>query len=262
MSQFFIKIFLTSILTGIVCGIVSVWVVLLNIPFISVTMSHAAFAGAIFGVLSNINPLFSSVIFCLIASILLGPIAERAEFSVNISTSVIFSFVLGIAFILAGLIKGSKAEVLSYIWGNILNVSWNSVLFLAIVLFIIVLFTILFYKEILAVLFNREIAKSVGIYEKFIFLSLIFLCGITVAVTLNYIGGLLIFGLITLPGLSSYQLTYDLNKMYVVSVVFAVLSSLVGLLTSYFLNLPIAATTIVISNIIFIFCVLLSPKKL
>lgn len=261
MTQFFLRIFLVSILSGIVCGIVSVWIILLNIPFISVAISHSAFLGAIFGVLVNINPLLSSMIFCIISSFFVAPLAEESDVSLNISTSIIFSLVLGISFLLAGLIKGPKTEVLNYLWGNVLSVNWSSVFILSIILVIVVLFTILFYKEILAVLFNREVAKSVGIQEKFIFFSLILLCSITVAVSLNYIGGILIFSLITLPALTAYQLTYNLKTMYVLSVIFAVISSICGLLISYFFSLPTGATIIVVANLIFFVSMVFSYKK-
>lgn len=261
MIEFFLRIFLMSILSGTVCGVVSVWIILLNIPFIGIAMSHSAFAGAIFGILMNINPLVSSIVFCIISSFFIGPLAEKGEVSINISTSIIFSFVLGVGFILAGLIKGPKIEVLNYLWGNIISVNWYSVLILATVLIVIILFMVLFYKEILAVLFNREVALSVGIYEKFIFYSLIFLCSIIVAINLNYIGGILIFSLVTLPALAAYQLTYDFKMMYVLSVSFAVLSSLCGLFISYFLSLPTGATVIVMSNFIFFLSMIFSPKR-
>ncbi|MFN3551131.1 MAG: metal ABC transporter permease [Endomicrobiia bacterium] len=261
MTEVFLRIFLVSILSGIICGIVSVWVVLLNIPFITVVMSHSAFLGSIFGLLAGINPVLSSVIFCLIFSILIGPIAEKGNVSLNISTSIIFSFVLGLSFVLAGLIKGPKSEVLNFLFGNILSVDWTSFFVLGITLVVMVLFTILFYKEIFAVLFNREIAKSVGIYEKFIFYSLIFLCSIIIAVNLNYIGGILIFSLVTLPGLTSYQFVYNLKTMYFLSIIFAVISSICGLILSYFLSLPTGATIIVVSNLIYFLSLIISPKK-
>ncbi len=261
MNQFFLRIFLVSILSGIICGIVSVWVVLLNIPFISVAMAHSAFLGAIFGILSNINPLLSSIIFCITFSMFIGPLAEEGNISLNISTSIIFSFVLGLSFLLAGLIKWPKNEILNFLWGNILAVNWTSLFVLSIIFIVIVIFIILFNKEIFAVLFNREIAKSVGIYEKFIFYSLLFLCSITVAVNLNYIGGILVFSLITLPALTSYQLTYNLKTMYILSIIFALISSIFGLIISYFLSLPTAATIIIFANLIYFISLLISPKR-
>jgi len=113
---------LASILGGASCGIVGVWVIMMKMPFVGVAMSHAAFAGVIMGLLFHLNPLIMAIIFCMISALIIGPVAERAEFEPNISIGIIFSFVLGIAFLGMGLIKGPKTEALNYIWGNILTI--------------------------------------------------------------------------------------------------------------------------------------------
>lgn len=252
---------LASVFGGITCGIIGVWVILLNIPFVGVAMSHSAFAGAVFGLLFNVNPLFSALVFCTLTSILIGPVADRGDVSVNISIGIIFSFVLGLAFLGVGLLKGPKTEALNFLWGNILTVSYHQILLLAAVTVTIVLVLIFLYKEILAVLFNRDIAKAAGIPEKSILYLLLFVCGITVTLNLNTIGGLLIFSLITASPLAAYQLTYDLKTMYLLSAVFGVVSCLAGLVVSYLVNVPSGAVIIIVSSAIFGICMMFSPKK-
>ncbi len=259
--EFVQRAIIASILGGITCGIVGVWVVLLNIPFVGVAMSHSAFAGAVFGILFHINPLVTSLLFCLASAVLIGPIADKGDFSPNISVGVIFSFVLGIAFLCIGLLKGPKTEALNFLWGNILTISKQEIILLAVIAAVIILLLKLLYKEIMAVLFNREIAKAVGIPEKAILYLLLALCGITVTLNLNTIGGLLIFSLITGSPLAAYQLTYDLKKMYLLSALFGVISCLTGLFLSYYFNVPSGAVIIIVSSMIFIICMIFSPKR-
>jgi len=160
-----------------------------------------------------------------------------------------------------GLIKGPKTEALKFIWGNILTISGNDIIFLTVIAFFTILFLILFFKEIQAVLFNREIARAVGIPEKAIFYSLLFLCGLTVTLNLNTIGGLLIFSLIISPPSAAYQLTYNLKIMYFLSAIFGIGSCLLGLLFSYIFNVPSGAVIILTSSLIFGLCLLFSPKR-
>src|SRR5512143_2831408 len=89
---------LAAVLGGAVCGIVGVWVIMMNIPFVGVAMSHAAFAGAVCGLLLGVNPLVTAALFCVAASRLIGPVAERADIEPNVSLGIIFSLVLGLAF--------------------------------------------------------------------------------------------------------------------------------------------------------------------
>lgn len=256
-----LRAIIASILGGLGCGIIGVWIILAKIPFVGVAMSHAAFAGAIIGLLFGIDPLLMAILFALLASTLIGPVAERADIAPNVSLGIIFSSLLGIAFLGMGLIKGPKTEALNFLWGNILLLSNKDILLLLIVVLIIVLTLILLFKEIMAVLFNREIARSVGIPEQIIFYLLIFISGLTVALSLNTIGGLLIFSLIINPPSAAYQLTYDLRKMFILSGLFGIISCLLGLFFSYLFDVPSGAVIIISSSIIFGVCFLFSPKK-
>ncbi len=259
--EFMQRALLACVLGGITCGIIGVWVIMLNIPFVGVAMSHSAFAGAVFGLLFHVNPIASALIFCLLSAVLIGPVADRGDFSPNISVGIIFSFVLGIAFLCLGFIKGPKTEALNFLWGNILTVSNKQLVFLAATAFGIIVLLKLLYKEILAVLFNREVAKAAGIPEKGMLYMLLALCAMTVTLNLSSIGGLLIFSLIISSPLAAYQLTYDLKKMYLLSSLFGVLSCLAGLFLSYLLGVPSGAVIIIISGLIFLLCMIFSPKR-
>ena len=252
---------LASVLGGASCGIVGVWVIMMKMPFIGVAMSHAAFAGVIMGLLFHLNPLVMAIIFCLVSAGIIGPIADRAEFEPNISIGIVFSVVLGIAFLGMGLIKGPKTEALNYIWGSILTTSRNDILFLLIITLTVLLFLTFLFKEIQAILFNREVARALGIPEKAIFYLLLFLSGIVITSSLNTIGGLLIFSLIINPPSAAYQITYNLKTMFILSAIFGIAYCLAGLIFSYLLNLPSGAVIIITSSIIFGISLILSPKR-
>jgi manganese/iron transport system permease protein len=256
-----IKPLLAAVLGSIVCGIVGVWVVLLNIPFVGVAMSHAAFAGAIFGLLLNTSPLLTALLFAGGSALLIGPVAERADLKPGVSLGVIFSLMLGLAFLGIGLLSGPRTEAFRFIWGNILLVSWADVLLLGVSTLLTTGFLVSLNKEIRAVLFNRELARAVGIPERAIFFLLLLLCGLAVTVNLNTIGGLLIFSLVVSPASAAYQLTYRLRTLYLLSVAFALTASLSGLALSYLFNLPSGATIICVASLTFGLALLFSPKR-
>ncbi len=250
-----------AVLGGLVCGVVGVWVVMMNIPFVGVAMSHAAFAGAVTGLLLGINPLLTAAVFCIAASLLIGPVAERADIEPNVSLGIIFSVVLGFAFLAIGLMRGPRSNALSLIWGSILLVSARDLALMAGAAAAVLLFLGLFYKEIQAVLYNREIARAVGIPERALFFAMLVLCGLSVTANLSTIGGLLIFSLIVNPPSAAFQLTYRLRTMYLLSGLFGVLSCLVGLFVSWLTDAPAGAVIIIASSAVFGVCLLFSPKR-
>ncbi len=257
---FFYRALIMSVLGGLSCGIIGVWILLLNIPFIGVTMAHSAFAGAVIGISFGINPVLTGFIFGIISSFIIGPLSDKAKLNNNMIISLIFSFTIGLAFLFIGLQQNSNANILTFIWGSILMTSWTDIYLSVSAVFVLLCFAYLFHKEILAVLFNREIARSCGIAEKQIFYALLIFSSVTVSLNLHAVGGLLIYSLIALPSSTAYQLTNNIKIMYLLSSLFAVISCIAGLLLSTFLNLPVSATIILLSCIMFALSMILSKK--
>jgi manganese/iron transport system permease protein len=160
-----------------------------------------------------------------------------------------------------GLMEGPKSEALSLLWGSILTLGASDIWMLAIATGIAVSFSTLFYHELRAIIFSRLIAKSTGIPEKALFYTLLFICGATITLNLNTIGGLLIFSLIVNPPSAAFQITYSLGRMLVYSAVFAVASCIAGLALSYLFNAPTGAVIVLVSGFILLVSVALSPKR-
>ncbi len=259
--QFMQNAILTGVLGGIACSVIGVFVVLMHMPFIGVCMSHAAFAGAMLGLWLGFDPLIGAFVMSLLAAAIVGPLADRGELNPETSVGVIFSLMLGLSFLFIGLMPGTKSTALEILWGSILTNTRGDIILLAIVAVVIVALVLLFFKEIQATVFNRDMALSVGIPATIILYGILFLTGATITATLRSIGGILIFSLILNPAAAAYQLTYSMKKMFLLSALFGVLSSLVGLFLSYYFNLPSGATIVVTSSLIFLAAVVFSPKR-
>lgn len=259
--QFMQNAILTAFLGGIACGSIGVFVVLMHMPFIGVCMSHAAFAGALLGLLLGFNPLIGAFIFSLLAAAVVGPLADRGQLSPETSVGVIFSLMLGLAFLFMGLMPGTKSGALELLWGSILTNTRGDVIILAVVAVLVIGLILLFYKEIQATIFHRGMALSVGIPATAILYGILFLTGATITATLRSIGGILIFSLILNPAAAAYQLTYSMKKMFLLSAGFGVLSGWLGLLFSYLFDIPSGATIVVTSSVIFLLAAIFSPKR-
>jgi len=252
---------MSAFLGGIACSTIGVFVVLMHMPFIGVAMSHAAFAGALLGLWLGINPLIGAFGLCLVVAAIIGPLADRGELSPETSLGVIFSLMLGVAFLFMGLMPGTKSGALELLWGSILTNTRSDIILLAVVAAVVVGLVFIFFKEIQATIFNRGIALSVGLPATLILYGVLFLTGATVTASLRSIGGLLIFSLILNPAAAAYQLTYSMKRMFLLAAGFGVLSGWIGLLFSYLFNIPSGATIVITSSIIFMICAIFSPKR-
>jgi manganese/iron transport system permease protein len=259
--QFMQHAIIAAMLAGIACSIVGVFGVLFHMPFVSVCMAHSAFAGALVALFVGFNPLVGAFVFSIIAAGVIGPLADKGELNIDTSIGVIFSLMLGIAFLFLGLMSGSRSIALDYLWGNILTVTRSDLLILGLIVIVVVCLVVIFFKELQTVVFSRSVALSLGIPAVVITYAILFLTGATVAASLRSVGGLLIFSLVLNPASAAYQLTYSLKRMFILAAIFGVISGWLWLIISYVFNLPGGASIVLTSSAIFGMALIFSPKR-
>ena len=259
--QFMQNAVLAGLLGGITCAVIGVFVVTMHLSFIGVCIAHAAFAGALLGLWLGFEPLIGALLFSLAAAAIIGPMADRGELNPDTSIGIVFSLMLGLAFLFMGLMPGARSEALSLFWGSILTVTRQNLIFLAVTTAVILGLVVAFYKEIQAVLCHRDVALAVGIPATVVFYGLLFSAGVTITASLQSIGGLLIYSLILNPAAAAYQLTYSLKRMLLIAAAFGVVSCWAGLAISYALDTPSGASIVITSSVIFGLATLFSPKR-
>jgi manganese/iron transport system permease protein len=252
---------LACLLCGLSCAWLSVFVVLMKMPLIGVSMSHAAFAGAVIGMLLDINPFLSGLILCLLTAAVLGPLSDRTDTPPENLLGILFSFLMGIAFLGMGVLTKTKASAFNLMWGSLLTLSDMDLAVLAMVAGIVAVFIVLFFKEIRVILFNRRLAASSGVPDRPIYYALLFLTGAVVSANLVTVGGLLIFALLVQPGATAMQLTYDLKSFFWISGAAGFLACASGLVVSYLFDLPSGASVILMATMLFAAAFAFSPKR-
>lgn len=252
---------LACILCGASCSVLSVFVVLMKMPLIGVSMSHAAFAGAVLGMLLGVNPVLSGFIVCLLAAGILGPLSDRADMEPENILGIMFSFLMGLAFLGMGIITKTKADALNLMWGNLLTLSGRDIIILMIVTLLIVLFVAAFFKELRLVLFNRRLARASGVPERVLYYVILFLAGAVVSSNLTTVGGLLIFALLVQPGATALQLTYNLKYFFIISAASGIGACISGLAISCVFDLSSGAAVVIMATAIFAAAYIFSPKR-
>lgn len=252
---------LATFLAGLACSQVGVLVVTMRLSFLGVCMAHAAFAGALLGGLWSLPPLATALGVSLAAALLLGPLSDRAEFGPDTAMGIVFSGMLGVSFLLLALLPGPKAEALNLLWGSVLTVLDVHIVMLALVAFGVTALIILFFHEVRAVVFHRELALAAGIPATAALYAILGAAGFAVTASLHAVGGLLVFSLIVNPAAAAYQITWDLRRLFLLAAAFGVASGWGGLALSVAFNLPAGALIILVSTALFLAAAALSPKR-
>jgi ABC-type Mn2+/Zn2+ transport system permease subunit len=262
-SALLITSILGALFAGFACSMTGAFVVRMNLSSIGYLMSHAAFAGAAFGLMISIDPIIGAIVFSFGISIILGPLAEKARLESNIVIGFLFSFMIALAFIFLNFIPGTaaSARALRILWGSIFSVSTSDLLLLSIFSFILIVFVIIFYKELIAIMFNRKLAESSGINTRLYYFAILFLTGIAVSLSIRIVGGLLVFALIINPTSTAYQFFFDFKKIFIFSPIIGIISCIFGFWLSLISDFPIGASIVLISAIFFTIAIIFSPKR-
>jgi len=265
--QLLFKVMLGAALAGIACSLIGVFVVHLKITAIGFSMSHAAFAGAALGLLINsytsFDPLISASIFAIAVALLLGPLSEKTRLNPNVVLGIIFTLSLALGFIFLSFLPSGvvSSEAVQILWGSVFGLTWIDFLLLGGINLAIIVIIIVFYKEFLATMFHKKVALAAGINVSFFNFLILFLTALTVSFTLKIVGALLVYALIINPTSTVYQFAYDTKKIFIFSPIVGIISTIGGVILSFLTNFPIGSSIIIVSSIIFVLSVLVSPKR-
>lgn len=252
----------TSILVGIICGLVGVFIVLKKLVFMGAGIAHASFAGGALGILLSINPFFTIFFFGAGSAVSIGYINEKGYVEDNnVAVGIIFSLTMALGVLFVSLIPSYNVAVTALLFGNVLVVTTEDTILLFIFSILIIALIYFMKKELFFVTFDEEMAKATGLPVKFLSYMFLVLISLAIVISLKAIGALLVFAMIITPAAAAYQWSYKINNIIYLSVSFGAISAFIGLYLSYLLDLPSGSTITVTVSTIFAISMLLSPKR-
>ncbi len=255
---------LGSLLAGMMCSTMGVFVVRMNLSSLGFAMSHAAFAGAALGlILSVVDPLWMALLFAVLAAMILGPLSEISHMNADTIIGGIFPLMmaLGLIFLSMAPSAGIGSGALSLLWGSVLGITMSDVAKLTVLGTILLVVLVGFGKEFLAILLDRKLAAASGINTRIYYYLILFLTATVVALSLQITGGLLIYTLMILPASAAYQFLYDIKKVFLIAPLLGALAALLGFILSLGVDLPIGSSIAVTASTIFLAAIGLSPKR-
>ncbi len=258
---FMVKALATALIIGVLGGIIGVFVLLKGMVFLGEAISHSAFAGAALGILLGIEPIITIIAFGLLASLGVGYVNEKKVMKDEVIIGIVFTSFMALAILFIGLMPFYSTSVTSILFGNIFSVSTENLILLGFVAATVLLVIFGLKKEFYFITFNREMASIVGIPVKFLNYLFLGLMAITIDVSLQAVGAILVFAMIITPAAAAYQWTFKLNKMLFLASLFGVLSGFLGVFFSYLWNFPSGSTIVGVATIIFVISFIASPKR-
>ena len=241
---FFQHAVLAALLMSVSCGIIGTYIVSRRMVFISGGITHTSFGGIGIGYYLGLPPLAGAAVFAVVAALTSENLTRRKVLRNDSVIAILWSLGMAIGIIFIYLTPGYAPNLMSYLFGSIITVSSTDLwLMLALALTVTAIF-ILFYRPILYVSFDEQFARTRGIPVMFINYLLIILVALTIVLSIRTAGIILVLAVLTIPQNISNLYTKRFSQIMIWSVLLGFAASLLGLLLSYYLDIPSGATII------------------
>lgn len=258
--EFMRNAFLAVLLVTPLFGLLSTMVVSNRMAFFSDSLGHGAFTGIAIGALLGVGAeIFGLLGFSIIFALLITYIKNKSHAGTDTVIGVFSStaIALGLMLMSAG---GQFNKFSRFLIGDLLSITKGDLEgLLAVFLVVFVSWAILF-NQLLIISVNHTLARSRGIKTQAIESIFAVLLAIIVALSIQWVGILIINALLVLPGAAARNVTNSVKSYHVLSVLIALSSGLAGLLLSYEINSASGATIVVISAAIYFLTLILKPR--
>lgn len=241
-----------ALLASITCGFIGAYIVARRMVFISGGITHASFGGIGLGYYLGINPILGAAVFSIISAFGIRIVSKQTDIREDSAIGILWSLGMAVGIIFIYLTPGYAPNLMSYLFGSILTVTSTDLAMMAGLATVTVVIFLLFYRSILFISFDEEYARSHNApVETFNYLMLI-LVALVIVINIRVAGIILVISYLTIPQSTANLFVNDLKKIIGFSIIISFAGSVIGLLISYYWNIPSGATIIFVFVVIFL----------
>ncbi|MCY7435946.1 metal ABC transporter permease [Bacillus pumilus] len=254
------KALFTSVIVGIICGVIGCFIILRGMALMGDAISHAVLPGVAISYMLGINFFFGAVLTGVLTAIGIGYVSQNSRIKNDSAIGIVFTAFFSIGIILITFLK-SSSDLYHILFGNVLAVRSSDMwITLGIGIFIL-LAVIIFYKELLISSFDPVISSVYGLPNRMIHYFLMTLLTLVTVASLQTVGIILVVAMLITPAATAYLLTDRLWIMIYLSAFFGAVSAVAGLGLSFTYNLSSGASIVLVATILFGSAFILSPKQ-
>lgn len=240
---------IAGLLVSIMAGIIGSLIVVNRMVFLAGGIAHTTYGGIGFSVFFALPIFFGASLFAILAALIMSYLTIKHRERTDTMIGLIWAVGMAIGIILIDLTPGYSVDLMSYLFGSILAVSSDDIIFMSILLVITILAIFVWYKQILAVSYDSEYASLNGTNVPFFYTIILVLSALTIVVAIKAVGLILVIALLTIPVYIAERVSKNLLRMMITSSIISSIFMIVGLIVSYQFNISTGATIILVSAI-------------
>jgi zinc transport system permease protein len=243
--SFFSRSVIALVATGAAFPALGLFILNLELIPARFAVMHTALLGAAVALILGLNTTVMAMLASVAAGVAIAVISWRGRFSAGGSLGLLMTVCMGVAFII--FYKGNvhAIEAFNLFWGNVLTITDGDLRLTMISAAVILLFLALAYKEIHIVLYDRELAWSVGVPAKLVYGGILLSVCLGIAVAIRITGALLVDVATLLPALAARRIGKTFRSLIILGAVFGIGMNLSGFALSFAFDLPVSSAIII-----------------
>jgi manganese/iron transport system permease protein len=257
---FFVRALVASALVGVVCAVVGTYVVLRGVAFIGDAIAHAGFPGVVAAYLLGVPYYLGAAVAAVGTALAIGVVTKRAGIRQDTAIGVLFAGTFAFGVFLFSSIKGYVADLFSFLFGNVLAISPGDLVALVILGLGVIGVVALLWKELLYATFDPLGAAASGIKVdrlEYLFLALV---ALTIVVSLQAVGIILVVAMLITPAATAQMLTVRFTRLMLLAAIVGIASAVIGLYLSYWLDVASGATIVLVETALFLVALVVGPR--
>ena len=253
--------FLAALFVGVLCSVVGVYIVLRGMAFLGDALAHAILPGVAIAYLFGGNLILGAFVAAVVVALGIGFFSNEGTIKEDTAIGILFSaaFALGVALISS--IRTYAVDLSHILFGNVLGVSDNDLIFTVVLTVIILIVVAVNYKQFMVISFDPILATMMKLPVQFLRYLMLVMLGLTVVVSIQTVGVGLAAAMLVTPAASAYLLTRRLPSMMIVSAIIGAVSSVIGLYISYYINIASGSAIVLTATLIFFVAFIFSPRR-
>lgn len=245
--SFMQRALIVGLLVAPCAALLGVPLVLRRYSMIGDGLSHVGFGALSLAMALGAAPLPIALPIVILAAFWLLRISENSKIQGDSAIALISSSAIALGVAITSLSDGMSTDVYDLMFGSILAMTRADVLLSCILSFAVLIVFIFCYRQIFAITFDEDFAKTIGTPVRLYTMLIAFLTAVTIVIGMRIMGSMLISSLIIFPALSAMQVFRSFRSVTAFAALLSVVCFLLGLIVSFYLSLPTGASIVLVN---------------
>ncbi|WP_392559128.1 metal ABC transporter permease [Orbus mooreae] len=242
---------IVAMTTGFVCAILSCFLVLKGWSLMGDAISHAVLPGIVIAYLVGLPLIIGAFASGFLCSMATGYIKNNCRVKEDTVMGIVYSGMFAFGLVLFS--KVDTEQHLNHIlFGSVLGTTHSELIQIVIIAILVSLVILIKRKDLLLFCFDPVQASVIGLPVKLLHYGLLTFLSLTIVASLQAVGIILVIAMLIAPGIIAFVLSKQFERMLIIAVVVAMLSSVGGTLISYHFSASTSACIVLIQAAIFI----------